>query len=162
MRSRWPKVNLYSNDKALVWMRAIFDEYDGDLVFEEISDPRADEVDEPEWLSHEVSHNGWEFILGLSDYSIIAVGKWNFSNGGNEWAIRNGVAPLQRFVVQVNEPTWHKSGGYDEPIEYEPEFTYKIVHREGWGERRARMAWEKHMKRVERHRLLELKRRDKH
>ena len=98
-----PGVDEYYRKEAYIWCRLV--QTDGDLEFEAGAAEFVGDV--PDWWET-IHETGIGWLIGAEQ------GGWDYPRV-LDWALREGLAPEQEFLVCVPEPTWYKcSYEYDE------------------------------------------------
>lgn len=140
------RVNVFSQVVCYIWLQVVRDGID--LGVE--PDLAADTFGTvPEWYEFEMDNTDWESVIGpewksCSDES-------NFTGKWNDWALQEGLAPGQRFLVEFKHPRWYKcSWEYEE---YDVEYYWDIVLREPRSAKQAIRAWEQWRKVCEEDRI---------
>jgi len=105
-----------------------------DVEFEPCGDEGA--ID-PNWVSD--MDMSYRDILGHShNFSLV------------KWALEQGLSPGQPFLVCFEKPTWHKSGGWDGPEEWDADCNWEIVRVMPRKPRTAADAWDRAIQRIRR------------
>lgn len=94
----------------------------------------------PDWIECELSESGFENIFDYNWSTVYEEDGHRFHTFWTTWALQNGIAPGQKFLVRVDPPnTYRSSYEYDE---WDVEWGYDIVWIEplptGWVWRRWR------------------------
>ncbi len=111
-KSRQPR-NTYRPKYAKIWL-SLIDYGDGqDLDIETVCPSKRGW---PKWLKEEASNSGLEMMLNIPDSKGEESGLgWTFYTNIAQWARKQGLAPGQNFLVQIDEPKWYRcSYEYDE------------------------------------------------
>lgn len=126
-------VNVYFTDgDAYVWF-AMQDDGGGGLCLEEEED--VDDVGELcPILEMEKDQSSWEDMMVDMPWG---------RDGSIVWAIENGLAPGQPFLMRFGEPEY-TGGGYYEP--YDVEYDSELIRVIPWETERAAAAWEEFLK----------------
>jgi hypothetical protein len=103
-----------------------------------------------EWLSDELSHDGFDGIIHTPWLHIELPDGIEFNVGGLHLAASLGLAPGQPFLVEIEPPrSYRTSYEYDE---WDVEWTWEIVRRIPWSTEQAGRSWLRTMEQVERRR----------
>ena len=143
-----PLVDFFSKELVRVWL--MLDSSD-DLSLNECG---TDDIGTPpEWYRYERENMGWGDILDIGYQG-------EQDERALNWAIREGLAPDQPFLVELPHPVYSKSWtecGYEYDTSYEPE----IIKKAKWSPKRAAKAWEKEMEGIMKARAFKRERAEK-
>lgn len=59
-----------------------------------------------------------------------------------QWAVEEGIAPGQPFLIRFGEPDHYQTGGWDGPVEYDVNYDTELVRVIPWPAERAASVWE--------------------
>jgi hypothetical protein len=163
--SRWWKnqpehevlTDFFSEQLVRVWL--VLDA-DNDLSVEAAGE---DEIGErPEWLTCELANLGWADIADIEHFTYTSKdvdgNEWN--EGQMLWALQNGIAPGQAFLVEMDHPNYTKDYNYEYgTYEYDVEFSSAVIRVEKWTEKQVLNAWEQELKGMLEYRVAEVARR---
>ena len=99
-----------------------------------------------EKLDNEIRETGIEYLLGCSHLSRPTGYGWDFGIGRTQWALETGIAPTQPFLVEIDEPHYYQSGGYEYPAEWDVDIGWEIVHLAPWKPEQILKAWDRWLK----------------
>lgn len=104
-------------------------------------DPEEIEVITEEPLWWEWVRESWESALfGTTRSPRLKVGNLEFSLSYEDWALREGIAPDQSFIVRMHRPTYHK----DYYGEVDCDFDIEVIHIEPLEPKEVLRRWEEH------------------
>jgi hypothetical protein len=137
------RVNIYTPDRVRIWLR--LSPEDG-FELEELSSVEL--VGEPpEWLDTDVRESGWDSVLGVPWLHTTKDEDGNdWSEGLLLWALWEGIAPGQPFLVELLKPHWYRCGGYEYPDEWDVEYSAEVLAVYPWPTKRVADAWERELK----------------
>jgi len=149
------RVNVYSQVVCYIWLQVVRDGID--LRVE--ADLGADVFGTvPEWYAFEMDNTDWTSVISPEWKSCSDAS--NFTGTWNDWALQEGLAPGQRFLVEFKHPRWYRcSWEYEE---YDVEYYWDIVMREARSPKQAIRAWEQWRKVCEEDRIALRKQRADH
>lgn len=151
MTAKWEKqhvVNLYLSDgTCYVWVALEESGEDLDLCMIGNDPPMMkDREGEPtgHWLEFELNQAGWECIISPEHTTVDSSQGWCFGQTWVNFALREGLAPRQAFLLKLDPPVYSQSydywsGGY----EYDVEYSWEIIAREPYSQKKALRAWDK-------------------
>jgi len=101
-------VSLYTEGWIQQWFWLV--EEGKDLTLEEYEDAEL-WGDSPEWLEHELDAIGWD---------MFDMGGYGGDHGVGRlagWALEEGIAPYQPFLIQLDKPEYYSCGMYGEEVD---------------------------------------------
>ena len=137
-------VNVYlPSGETFAWLRLI---YDGeDLHFIPAHKSEIGTMDEG--FVYELEQMGWDFILD-TEWSTEESGEgWIFSTRCLTFALQEGIAPGQPFLVHAQKPVYSKSWT-DCGYEYDCDVDVDIARVEPWPAARVLRSWEKLLSKI--------------
>lgn len=130
-------VNVYMpTGETFAWLRL---EYDGeDLALEEDYDDELGTMDAD--TERELEDHGWEGLVSLPWQNDASGEGWMFRATGLKFALENGIAPGQRFLVLVEKPTYSETNN-ENGHEYDTQIEWQLLHVEPWNLDRVLRHW---------------------
>lgn len=131
-------MNVYAQPVCYVWLQVVRDGLDLDV---ETYMDGEDFNTKPDWLDYELGHLGWRDILS-PQYRSPEVD--DFTGTWNNWALENGLCPLQPFLVEMKHPRYYRcSYEYEE---YDVDYYWEIVQRAPRTAKQVVRAWKMWMR----------------
>lgn len=138
-----PLVDLHiGGGSAFVWLRLVGG-YGSDLEFEEFGNLTIGVISE--WYNRERSESDWESFLGVEWHWCRVDEKREYRDSCTRWAIEQGIAPGQPFLVEMAEPYYSKTVTM-EGTEYDVEYDCQVVRVLPKSQTKAAASWDRFFK----------------